>query len=60
MKKLFFLFVALLITNSSLFCQQEVLKNSEFNILFIGNSLTYTNNLPALVKEICKTKRNRS
>ncbi len=28
----------------------EELSNSDYNILFIGNSLTYTNNLPELVK----------
>lgn len=28
--------------------------NTEFNILFIGNSLTYTNNLPLLVKKQAK------
>ncbi len=29
-------------------------KKTEFNILFIGNSLTYTNNLPLLVKKQAK------
>jgi len=28
--------------------------NKEINILFVGNSLTYTNNLPKLVKEMAK------
>lgn len=29
----------------------EELSNSDYNILFIGNSLTYTNDLPTLVKQ---------
>lgn len=32
------------------------LSNTDFNILFIGNSLTYTNNLPELVKNRAKLK----
>jgi len=59
MQKLFFLFLALIITNSSLYSQQEISNNStktEFNILFIGNSLTYTNKLPQLVKKYAKLK----
>ena len=52
MQKLFFLFFALIVTYSSLASQQETAnKNTEFNILFIGNSLSYTNNLPLLVKK---------
>ncbi|MDO5981176.1 SGNH/GDSL hydrolase family protein [Flavivirga spongiicola] len=53
MQKLFFLFFALIITFSSLYSQQETHNN---NILFIGNSLTYTNNLPLLVKKYAKQK----
>ena len=34
----------------------EELSNSDFNILFIGNSLTYTNDLPDLVKQKALTK----
>ena len=56
MQKLFFLFFALIITYSSLYNQQEIHNNIEFNILFIGNSLTYTNNLPQLVKKYAKLK----
>lgn len=58
MQKSFFLFFALLITYSSLFSQQEVDNNTKtkFNILFIGNSLTYTNKLPQLVKKNAKLK----
>ncbi len=57
MQKLFFLFFALIITYSSLYSQQEIRNNNtELNILFIGNSLTYTNNLPQLVKKHAKLK----
>lgn len=31
--------------------------NTDFNILFIGNSLTYTNDLPALVKNSARLRR---
>lgn len=34
----------------------DSLSNTDFNILFIGNSLTYTNNLPELVKNSAKSK----
>jgi hypothetical protein len=34
----------------------EELSNSDFNILFIGNSLTYTNDLPDLVKRKAQLK----
>ena len=34
----------------------EELSNSDYNILFIGNSLTYTNNLPELVKQKASQK----
>ena len=57
MQKLFFLLFALIITYSSLNNQQEARSNkTEFNILFIGNSLTYTNKLPQLVKKKAKLK----
>ncbi|OUS01005.1 hypothetical protein A9Q86_09685 [Flavobacteriales bacterium 33_180_T64] len=58
MQKLFLLFFALISTHSSLYSQQENLNTTktEFNILFIGNSLTYTNNLPQLVKEYALQK----
>jgi len=32
------------------------LSNTDYNILFVGNSLTYTNNLPELVKKEAKLK----
>lgn len=56
MKKSFILFFALIITFSRSYSQQETSKHkiTEFNILFIGNSLTYTNNLPQLVKKYAK------
>lgn len=59
MQKLLFLFFALLITYSSLYSQQEKRDNNtktKFHILFIGNSLTYTNKLPRLVKKNAKLK----
>lgn len=56
-KFLLFLF-ALLVSSFSLYSQQKLSKNknSTFNILFIGNSLTYKNNLPDLVKKAAKKK----
>lgn len=57
MQKLFFLFFALIITHSCLSSQPKIRNNNkEFNVLFIGNSLTYTNNLPQLVKKYAKLK----
>lgn len=57
MQKLFFIFFALIITHSSLYSQQEIRNNNtKLNILFIGNSLTYTNDLPQLVKKNAKQK----
>ncbi|WP_299885727.1 SGNH/GDSL hydrolase family protein [uncultured Lacinutrix sp.] len=56
MQKLFFLFFASLITFSNVYSQQEIDDNKSYNILFIGNSLTYTNNLPKLVKKHAKQK----
>jgi hypothetical protein len=35
---------------------QALLSNKKVNILFVGNSLTYSNNLPKLVKDIAKKK----
>ncbi|MBU2938791.1 SGNH/GDSL hydrolase family protein [Lacinutrix sp. C3R15] len=51
MQKSFLLIFTLIITYSSVYSQQE-----SINILFIGNSLTYTNNLPQLVKTHAKQK----
>lgn len=54
MQKSFLLILALIINYSSLYSQQEINDNTKFNILFIGNSLTFTNNLPKLVKKYAK------
>ncbi|MCF4101888.1 SGNH/GDSL hydrolase family protein [Gillisia sp. M10.2A] len=59
MKSLILIFFALIITNSRTYCQQEISNNtskSKINVLFIGNSLTYTNNLPKLVQKNAKLK----
>lgn len=53
MYKFFFI---LLITCSSLYSQQKINNKTKFNILFIGNSLTYTNKLPQLIKKKAKSK----
>jgi hypothetical protein len=37
-------------------CQDQAEKENVIKILFVGNSLTYTNNLPALVAEKALTK----
>lgn len=34
----------------------DILNNTDYNILFVGNSLTYTNNLPELVKQRANEK----
>ena len=57
MNKLLLLFFALLITSFSGFCQQKIQNKNikkTYQILFIGNSLTYSNNLPKLVKNSAK------
>lgn len=57
MQKLFLLCSLLIITSFSLYSQQEISKNSSIiNVLFIGNSLTFSNNLPQLVKNYAKLK----
>lgn len=56
MTKSFLLIFTFLFTYTSIFSQQELNANSDFNILFIGNSLTFTNNLPLLVKQHAKQK----
>ena len=53
MQKILFL---LLISCVSLYSQEEINNTKKFNILFIGNSLTYTNKLPKLVKKRAKLK----
>lgn len=58
MQKLIVLFFTLIITCASLFSQQKINTNTKtvFNILFVGNSLTYTNELPQLVSKNAKQK----
>jgi hypothetical protein len=59
MNKLLIIFFVLIITNSHSYCQEAIKSNSskeKINVLFIGNSLTYTNNLPELVKKNAKLK----
>lgn len=50
--KIIFIFLICLNCNSS----KPFKSNNAVNILFIGNSLTYTNNLPQLVKTIAKQR----
>lgn len=57
MNKLIILFCVLIISFSDSFSQQKFSNKGSktgINILFIGNSLTYTNNLPELVKKSAK------
>ena len=57
MNKLILLFCALTFTYSNLYSQpknRNTVPKTDIHILFIGNSLTYTNNLPELVKNRAK------
>jgi hypothetical protein len=57
MNKLIILFCGLVISFTDSYCQQKFSNKdskADINILFIGNSLTYTNNLPELVKKSAK------
>ncbi len=57
MQKLFLLFFAFIVSHFCLYSQQEIRNsNTILNVLFIGNSLTYTNDLPQLVKKNAKKK----
>ena len=56
MQKLFFLFIAFLINHVEVYSQTEVSNSQEYSILFIGNSLTATHELPKLVKKYAKQK----
>ncbi|MFV9551354.1 SGNH/GDSL hydrolase family protein [Algibacter sp. PT7-4] len=47
------LFIPLLLISTT-FCTQAQNNKTTYNILFIGNSLTYTNNLPLLIKTKAK------
>ncbi len=56
MKKLFiFVFIVSFLT---LNCQSKSKIDQEYSILFIGNSLTYYNDLPKLVTEYAKNEKN--
>lgn len=52
MKRFKFILILLVILS----CGYSFSQESEINILFIGNSLTYTNDLPKLVKKTTKEK----
>ena len=59
MNKLILLFWVVIITYPNSYSQLEISNNAsktDINILFIGNSLTYTNKLPQLVKKDAKLK----
>ena len=59
MYKSILLFFALLAASHGLRAQQEssgLDASKTYNLLFVGTSLTYTNNLPKLVKEVAKQK----
>lgn len=56
MKKTFILFFILISFNACLYSQEETDQHTKVKVLFIGNSLTYSNDLPALVKEHAKQK----
>jgi len=59
MHKVLLLLFFSIITNSSIYSQETSAKTSKtkVNLLFIGNSLTFTNNLPELVKKYAKQKK---
>jgi hypothetical protein len=57
MNKLITLLCLLIISFSISYSQQKFsdkIIKTDFNILFVGNSLTYTNNLPELIKKSAK------
>jgi len=59
MNRLIIIFFAIIVSSFGSYGQQQSSKttsNTKYNILFIGNSLTYTNNLPKLVKKSAKSK----
>lgn len=53
---MFFLYLFLCLINLSCHKSEDVIEDKKSNILFVGNSLTYTNDLPGLVKAIAKDK----
>lgn len=58
MNKLLLLLFGLIFTHFALYPQHkdDSVSKTEFSVLFIGNSLTYYNDLPKLVKKIAKQK----
>jgi hypothetical protein len=58
MNKLIILFTLICTASGSIGRQKpaDTIQNRKFNILFIGNSLTYINNLPELVEKSAKLK----
>jgi hypothetical protein len=59
MKKLIIIFFTCICTYSCSSSQNKFntnVSNTKFSVLFIGNSLIYTNNLPALVRRSAKLK----
>lgn len=50
------LFIVFIICTASSLARSNINSKTEYSVLFIGNSLTYTNNLPKLVKKVAKTK----
>ncbi|MEY8021659.1 SGNH/GDSL hydrolase family protein [Muriicola sp. SD30] len=55
MKRSVLLYLLLLLLNSSIYCQ-DTTETKCVKILFVGNSLTYSNNLPQLVKKDAQSK----
>lgn len=56
MKKLLLIFFAAVTVYTASYGQDQVDQKSTFSILFVGNSLTYTNDLPKLVKNSALAK----
>lgn len=53
---MYFLYFFLCLTNLSCHKSADIIEDKKSTILFVGNSLTYTNNLPDLVKVFAKDK----
>lgn len=56
MRQSVLLFFAILISCTGLYGQKTSNKKASYSILFVGNSLTYTNDLPLLLKKYAKQK----
>ena len=54
--KLAILFFTFIFYSATALNNSDTISRKEFNILFVGNSLTYYNNLPNLVKKIARQK----